>query len=128
MSDLSVGLRKSFRCGDGTIRTGRITYIHPYGQFVVAEFEGKGGNWKEAFQIVNLARECKTVNNADGNFQPTIDNTFDGRRGKKKKKFTPEEDAAILKTTNTEKTARELHRSGAAIRNRRILLRRRKRG
>lgn len=40
-------MRKTVTCGDGRTRTGTVIYIGPI--FQTLEFEGKSGNWREAF-------------------------------------------------------------------------------
>lgn len=41
----------SVRCYDKVTRTGRVVYIHPDNIFAVLEFEGAGGNWREAVML-----------------------------------------------------------------------------
>ena len=44
----------SVRCYDKITRTGRVVYIHPDNIFAVLEFEGAGGNWREAVMLNTL--------------------------------------------------------------------------
>lgn len=41
----------SVRCYDKITRTGRVIYIHPDNIFAVLEFEGAGGNFREAVML-----------------------------------------------------------------------------
>jgi hypothetical protein len=115
MTDILLGSRRSARCSDGKTRTGTVVYINPYHIFAVLQFDF----WREAFFLKRPDRQPQQAP------VELVEDTIDGRRGKHRRRFTPEDDAAILKSENTEQTAKKLHRSGQSVRNRRIFLRRR---
>jgi hypothetical protein len=103
---MTLGDKRSVRCGDGIRRTGTIIYIHPERLFIVLQFRF----WKEAFRLKRPWKEP----------QPTESK----QKQAKWRRFTPEEDRLVMISKNLAETARALGRTESSVWMRRNILRR----
>ena len=51
---MTIGDKRSIRCGDDIQRTGTVIYIHPEHRFAVLEFPGVMGSWREAIYLQRI--------------------------------------------------------------------------
>ena len=109
---MTIGDKRSVRCGDGIQRTGTVIYIHPEHRFAVLEFQGRMGRWRESFI---LRRPELEIN------RPAGRNVISGIP---KRRFSAEEDR-IVASAKTADAVKALGRSKSSILNRRKLLRER---
>ena len=95
------------RCYDGTVRTGKVIYIHPDHIFATLEFEGLLGNWRESIMLRRSGQKAP---------EETV------YKHQKPIPFTVEDDIEILKSKNMPKTAASIGRKEAACYGRRSYL------
>ena len=110
---MKLGAKLSVCCYDGTVRTGKIVYVHPKGRFATLEFAGASGTWRESFFLRHPKRECRTCDTDDGRQAPKI-----------RTSFSSAEDKAILASHDLKGTARKLGRPYTTVFSHRKLLRR----
>lgn len=89
----------------GLKRTGIVCYIHPGNRYYTLLIKGKGGSYKESFLMGRGEEKAKK------------------RTGQNQVKFTPEQDAQILKAKSIAKLAKKMGKSREALdqRKRRLL-------
>ena len=113
MNLMRLGDSLSAVCCNGLRRTGRIIYIHPDGIFVVLEFEGRSGRWREAIMLRRKGLEPEE--------QPN-----EGYHGTPRRHFTEREDKFIMQSSGSiAEIAERLGRAEGSVCSRRNKLRRR---
>lgn len=104
---MKIGEKHRVRCYDGVMRTGRVIWLHPAGIFALLEFEVTFGKFREAILLDRSTPE---------------DMPAAGRRCGVR--FTPWEDAQIMKAENLTLLAQGLGRTPTSVQRRWQYLRR----
>ncbi len=106
---MTIGDKRSVRCGDGIQRTGTVIYIHPRHIFAVLEFPGRMGLLRESIYLRRPTLEI----NEKSNYARI-----------ERKRYSKDDDRTIMSTSAAD-AAKALGRTNASIWQRRAVLKRR---
>lgn len=94
---MNIGDKQCARCGDGVMRTGTVTFIHPGGIFYNLKFKFPSGSFQES---ILTSRE---------------ENTEKRPKPMEQIIYTPEQDKQILQAKNLKSLAKKLGKSVDAL-------------